>query len=106
DAVIFLDSLQQVAHLDIRVAVVRIPDLTPSSEQRVGFIEEQNGIRGLRFSEDTGQVLLRLADELADDGGEIDFVEVERELAGDDLRRHRLPGARGTGKQRTYAVAV
>jgi hypothetical protein len=40
--------LQQVGHLDVGVAVVRVPNLGTLAEQGVGLVEEQDGPVGLR----------------------------------------------------------
>ena len=58
-----------------------------------------------RRGEDPLEVLLGLADVLADDRGEVDLVEVQPELAGDDLGGHGLAGARRPGEQRADARA-
>ena len=41
-AAIGFDPLQQVADLDIRVAVVAVLDLAALAEQRVGLVEQQH----------------------------------------------------------------
>ena len=45
DALVLLHLLQQVGDLDVGVAVVRILHVGALAEQRVGLVEEQNGVR-------------------------------------------------------------
>ena len=92
-----LHPLEQVGDLDVRVAVARVLDLGALAEQRVGLVEQQDAVHAVGLGEDPVEVLLGLADVLVDDGREVDDVEVEAEVAGDDLRRHRLarPGVAG-----------
>ena len=54
--------------------------------------------------EDLVEVLLRLADVLADDRRQVELEQVEAELAGDDLGGQRLAGARRPGEQRDLAA--
>src|SRR5262249_45603168 len=79
--------------------------LRPLAEQRVGLVEEEDGVGGLGLVEDATEVLLRLADVLADDGREIDAIQVEPERAGHHLRRHRLAGAARTREQDVHSRA-
>ena len=94
DAVEGLHALEQVGDLDVGVAVARVLDLGALAEERVGLVEEQHGVDPVGLGEDPVEVLLGLADVLVDDGREVDDVQVEAEVAGDDLRGHRLAGAR------------
>ena len=57
------------------------------------------------LGEDPLEVLLGLADVLVDDRRQVDDVEVEPEVAGDHLGRHRLAGAGVAGEQRGDAAA-
>jgi hypothetical protein len=41
-AVVFLEALEQVAHLGVGVAVGAMPDLGPLAEQGVGLVEEEH----------------------------------------------------------------
>ena len=106
DAVERLHALQQVGDLDVGVAVVGVADLRALAEQRVRLVEEQHAVHALGLVEDAVEVLLRLADVLVDDGGEVDRVEVEAQLAGDHLGGHRLAGPRRPGEQRRDALAA
>ena len=80
-----LHPLQQVGDLDVGVAVARVAHLGALAEERVGLVEEQHAVDAVGLGEDPVEVLLGLADVLVDDRGEVDDVEVEAELAGDDL---------------------
>ncbi len=93
DAVEQLHALQQVCDLDVGVAVARVRDLRALAEERIGLVEEQHGVHALGVREDAVEVLLGLSDVLVDDGREVDHVQVETEIVGDDLGRHRLAGA-------------
>ena len=82
-----LHALEQVADLDVGVAVVAVLDLAALAEQGVGLVEEEDGAALLGGVEDAAQVLLGLADVLADHRGEVDAVEVEPQLARPAPRR-------------------
>ena len=75
-AAISLHALQQIVDLDVGVAVVAVLDFAALAEQRVGFVEEQDRAAVLGGVEQPAQVLLRLADVFADDGRQIDAVEI------------------------------
>ena len=98
-AVVGLQPLQQVADLDVGVAVVGVLDLGAAPEQRVRLVEEQQAVAGLDLVEDLGERLLGLADVLGDDLAEVDPVQVEPELAGQAARREGLAGAGLAGEQ-------
>jgi hypothetical protein len=105
DAVVLFHLLQQVADLDVGVAVVGVAYLRALAEQGVGLIEEQDGVAGRRLGEDAGQVLLRLADVLADHRGQVDLVQVEAEGVGQHIGGHRLAGTGRAGEQDGQALA-
>ena len=105
DALVLLHPLQQVADLDVRVAVVRVLHFGALAEERIRFVEEQNRLARIRLVEDLAEVLLGLADVLADDLRQIDLIEIELELRRDHLRRHRLAGAGRSREQRVDASA-
>ena len=92
DALVFLHALQQVADLEVCVAVVRVPGLRSLSEERIRLVEEQHRAGGLRLVEQQRQVLLRLADILVHHARQIHAIQIERQRARQHLRRHRLPG--------------
>ena len=94
-----LHALEQVADLEVGVAVVRVPDLGALAEQRVGLVEEQDHVARLGSVEHAPQVLLGLADVLVDDLREVDAVQRQAELVGEHLGRHRLAGAGRAGEQ-------
>ena len=75
-----LHALQQVVDLDVGVAVVAVLDLAALAEQRVGLVEEQDRAAVLGGVEQPAEVLLGLADVLADHRRQVDPVEVEVEL--------------------------
>ena len=97
------ELLEQVARLEVRVAVVRVGDLGALGEHRIGLVEEQDHRAALGRSEDPVEVLLGLPDVLRHDGSEVDAEQVEPELAGDDFGRQGLAGARRTGEERDNA---
>ena len=66
-AAIGLHPLQQIADLDIGVAVVAVLHLAALAEQRVGLVEQQDRAAVFRRVEHAAQVLLGLADIFADD---------------------------------------
>ena len=101
-----LHPLQQVGDLDVGVAIVGVLDLGALAEDRVGLVEEQHAVDAVGLGEDPVEVLLGLADVLVDDRREVDHVEVEAEVAGDDLGRHRLAGAGVAGEQRGEPAAL
>ena len=53
DAVVVLHPLEQVADLDVGVAVVGVAHLGALAEQGVGLVEEQDGVRALRGASKT-----------------------------------------------------
>ena len=79
-AAIGLHALQQVVDLDVGVAVVAVLHLAALAEQRVGLVEEQDRAAVLGRVEQAAQILLGLADVLADDRRQVDAVEVEPQL--------------------------
>jgi len=66
---VFLHALQQVAHLDVRVAIVAVLHFAALPEQRIRFIEEKNGAARPRSIENAREVLLRFADVLCSPPG-------------------------------------
>ncbi len=75
-------------------------------EQRVRFVEEQDGAAGLRSVEQSSQVLLGFADVLVDHRRQVDAMQVEPQVVGDHLGGHRLAGAAGAGEQCADAQAA
>ena len=101
--VVRLQPLQQVRHLDVGVAVVGVLDLGALAEQGVGLVEEEHDVAGAGGVEHLLEVLLGLADVLADHRRQVELEHVEAEVAGDDLGGQRLAGAGGAGEQRHEA---
>ena len=95
-----LHPLQQVADLEVGVAVVAVAHLGALAEQRVRLVEQQHRAAVLGGVEQPREVLLGLADVLAHHLAEVDHDEVEAQLAGDHLGRERLAGAARAGEQR------
>ena len=98
-----LHALQQVADLDVGVAVVAVLDFGALAEERVGLIEEQQHAAFLGGIEDLLEILLGFADVLADHCGEVDAVEIEAQLVREHLGRECLAGAAGSGEERADA---
>jgi hypothetical protein len=101
-----LHPLQQVVDLEVGVAIVTRLDLGALGEQRVGLVEQEDRVAGLGGVEQLGQVLLGLADPLRHDLRQIDLVEVELQLLGDQAGDHGLAGAGRPGEQRRQAEAL
>src|SRR5690606_17274111 len=89
----------QVVDLDVGVAVVAVLDLAPLAAEGVRLVEEAEGAAAFGRVEEAAQVLLRFADVFADDGREVDAVEVEAEGVGEDLGGHRLARAALAGEE-------
>src|SRR4051812_33235228 len=105
-AVVLLHPLEEVADLDVGEAIVGILDLRALAEQRIGLVEEEDGVGLLCGGEDPLEILLRLADVLADDLCQVDPVEGKSQLVGDDRGGHRLAGTRWAGEQDVESSAV
>ena len=106
ETAIGLHARQQVTDLDVGVTVVAVRHLAAFAEQGVGFVEQQDRAALLGRVEDPPQVLLGLADVLADHATQIDAVEIERQLVGDHLGRQGLAGAALAVEQRAHAEAA
>ena len=98
-----LHALEQVGDLDVRIPIACVLDLGPLAEDRVRLVEQEDAVDAVGLVEDAVEVLLRLADVLVDDRGEVDDVEIEAEIGGDDLGRQRLAGPRVAGEQCGHA---
>jgi hypothetical protein len=68
--------LQQIADFYVGVAIMGVPYFAAFAEKGVCFAEEEDGVGGLCFRENTGQVLFGLANVLADYSRKVDFVQV------------------------------
>ena len=73
------------------------------AEQRVGLVEQQHDVAGLRGIEDLGEVLLGLADPLRHHLRQVDLVDREPELVRDHRRAHRLADPGRSGEQHRHA---
>ena len=82
-----LHALEQVADLEVGVAVVRVLDLGALAEQRVGLVEEQDHVGRVGGVEQPAQVLLGLADVLVDDLRQVDAVQRQRQCLARSPRR-------------------
>ena len=105
DAVVLLHALEQVADLDVGVAVVRVltslrlpKSASASSKKRIAFARSAAAKTRARFFSVSPMYLLT-------DRGEIDLVEIEPELARDDLRGHRLARAGRAGEEHVQPLA-
>ena len=99
-----LHPLQQVGALDVGVPVVGVADLACACRRsRPPRRRAAPPLTPAGLGEDPLQVLLGLPDVLVDDGGQVDRVQVEPQVAGDHLGGHRLAGARVPGEQRGHA---
>ena len=81
-----------------RVTSERLPNRASASSKKSTTLPALGGV------EDLVEVLLRLADVLADHRRQVELEQVEAELAGDDLGGQRLAGARRPGEQRDQAA--
>src|SRR5437870_4799051 len=72
-----LHALQQIADLDVRVAIVAIFHFAALAEEGIGLVKQQNHATLFSGVEDSAQVLLGLTDVLADGGRQIDSIQVE-----------------------------
>ena len=86
-AVVLFELLQEIGDFDIGVAVVRVLHFAPLAEKGVGFVEEENRVAPVGRRRRRVEVLLRLADVLADDAGEVDAEHVERRADCQSRRR-------------------
>lgn len=78
----FFHSLEQVRHLLVGKAVVRIADVGALAKQRVGFVKKQYPVLVFGPLEEGAEVFFRLADVLRHQRGEVNAVHVvARELA-------------------------
>src|SRR6266849_150038 len=97
---ICLHSLQEVADLDVGVAVVAVLDLAPAPEESVRLVEQEAATGLLGGVEYPAKVLFGLADVLTDDLTQVDPVEVQAEAVGEYLRCECLARSAGTCEQR------
>lgn len=80
-------------------------DFGALAKQRVGFVEEQNGVAPVGFAEDAVQVFFRFANVFADHLGEVNFVQFQAQFAGNDFGGHGFAGAGRAGEKDVQALA-
>ena len=81
EALVRLHALQQVGDFDVRVAIVRVLHFTSLAEQCVRFVDEERGPRAAGIVEHAIDVLLGVADVLADDARQIDAQDLHAQAA-------------------------
>ena len=74
-------------------------DVTAFAKQSIRLIKKQHRPAGLRPVKQALQVLFRLTNVFADDGGQIDPEQVQPDFVGNHLCRQSLAGPRLSGKQ-------
>lgn len=70
---------------------MRIADIRPLAEERVGFVKEENPALILRLVEEPGKILLRLADVFRHHARQIDPEHVLPCMFAEQRGRERLP---------------
>ena len=78
---------------------MRVLDLAPLPEQRVGFVEKQHRVRIFGGLEHPVEILLRLADPLRHHPGQVDPKERQPQFGRNDAGGHGLAGAGGPGEE-------
>ena len=106
DPVVLLEALQQIVDFGIGVAVVRILDLGALAEDGVAFVEEQDALAALGLGEDGAELLLGLADILADHGREIDLEQFQGQRVSQHFGGHGLAGAGRSAEQHRDAASA
>src|SRR5215218_3947753 len=103
DAFEAFDPLKQEVGLEVGIAVVGVADVGAPRHQGIAFVEQQDAVAILGGGDGTVEILLRLADVLADRRRQIDpeqdLAEVGRQAPG----RERLAGAARADEQRADA---
>ncbi len=102
-AVIRFHALEQVTDFNIGVAVVGVFDFGTFAKERVRFVEKQDGVAGFCLGKDAFQILFGFADVFADDGGEVNFEQVQPQLGGDNFGGHRFACAGRPRKEDRHA---
>ena len=82
--------LNEIGDFNVGITVTGVINFQSYVEQRIDFIEEQGGVAGSRHSEYANQDLLCLADVLTYNAGQIDFVQNQAKITGQDLNSHCL----------------
>ena len=103
-ASVFLHFLQQVGDFNVRVPIVRILNFRAFAKQGVGFVKKQDSVAVFSLGENAVEIFFRLADIFAHHRREIDFVEVQLEIVGDDFGGHGFARAALAGEKRVHAL--
>ena len=93
-----LTGLQQPVRINVGGALACVGHFAALAEQRVGFVEEQQRARTLRFLEERLEIVLGFAEVSADEAAEIDAVEGQSRLVGQYLPGHGLARAARPGE--------
>src|SRR6185437_15544492 len=105
DALVLLHLLQQVGDFNVGVAIVRVLHFGAFAEERVGLIEEEDGVGSLGFAEDLAELLFGFANVLADYDGEVDAIKVEAEVPRNNTGGHGFPRPADAAEQDVEALA-
>ena len=105
-AAIRFHPLEQIADLDVCVAVVAVFHFAALPEKRIGFVEEQDRAAFLRCIEHAPKILFRLSDVFAHNRAEIDAEQIELEFVRQDLCRERFARAARSGEKRAQSQAA
>src|SRR6266702_1494321 len=97
-----LDALQQVIDLHVTIAIVRIGRGSTLAKEGISLVEKQDCRSAFGGVEDPAQVLLRLADVLADDAAEVDAMKRERRFVRHGLRSGHSCHSTVPRKQHAY----
>src|SRR5262249_28567973 len=84
---------------------MRVADFRALAEERIGLVEKEDGAGILGSGEYSIEILLRLTDVLAHHAGEVDLVQLEAQLTGEDLGGQRLARAGWAREQCGHALA-
>jgi hypothetical protein len=84
---------------------MRIGDFGAFAEQSIALVEEKAGIASFCGRKDAFEILLGLADILADDPAQVDPVERQAELPRDYAGAERFARAGRAGKERRQTSA-
>ncbi len=84
--------LEQKIGFHVGITIVRILDFSSFTEPRVRFIEEKYGTASVGGIKQPAQAFFRFSNVFVDYLREINAVQVELELSGDNLGGHRFSG--------------
>ena len=103
EAGIDLHMSQQVSQRDVGLSIVTDIHFNALAEKGIGLVKQQDGTATCCGTEQALEILFGLSDVFADHTGEIDLIQVELELIGDDLCRQGLAGPARTREKRADA---